>query len=80
MKGLYILAAAAIGFAAGCADNAQVSRPAPATTNAAVPASTVEKGVETPNPSVAPTTAMTTSPGRPVANDRDPPERISVSR
>ena len=80
MKGLYIIAATAVGFATGCADNARVTTPAPATTNAAVSARTVENGVEAPNPSVAPTTAMTTSPGRSVVNDRDPPDRIPASQ
>jgi hypothetical protein len=79
MKGLYIIAATAIGFATGCADKAQVTPPTPATTNAAIPARPAEKTIAVPNPSAAPATAITISPGQAII-DRDPPERIPVSR
>jgi hypothetical protein len=80
MRGLCIIAATAMGFATGCADKAQVKAPAPspATTNAAIPATPVAKGIEAPRPSA--TQAPISSPGRQWMNDRDPPDRMPASQ
>jgi hypothetical protein len=49
MKGLYIIAAAAVGFGTGCADKAEVRTPTPAATNAAIPATPVARDIEAPS-------------------------------
>jgi hypothetical protein len=78
MKGLYIIAAAAVGFGTGCADKVQVITPTPAATNATIPATPDARGVEAPKPST--TQTPISSPGRQWMNDRDPPERMPASQ
>lgn len=68
------------GLSLGCADIPNTNDPpirAAAPTNNLPPTT---PGVEAPKIGISPTASMSTSPGMIVSNDRDPPERIPVSR
>lgn len=88
MKCLAVFAAAVVGLATGCADkpvaNNAVSGtrvPASVTARASTPEAPLQApAVEAPKPSVMPTAANAAGPAGAIVNDRDPPDRIQVSR
>jgi hypothetical protein len=93
MKSIAVIAVAAVGLATGCADNAASGTRAPASsaTKPAVPASVTTRAsatdaasqtpaVEAPKPSVMPVGANSAGSRGTVIIDRDPPDRIQVSR
>jgi hypothetical protein len=80
MKLLARVAAAAVALGTGCADIPATNDPPVRTRAAANNALPTTPGVEAPKVTVSPSASMSTGPGMDIPTDRDPPDRIPVSR